>query len=419
MHRLLLRCAAVLALAWTHTLASASGLQVSPVTLTLQPSQNADGLWLSNTGDTVVHAQVRVYHWAQENGTEKLTPSRDLLVSPPMVQLGMSERQLIRVIRSGAPAGPVEGSYRVIIDELPVEVKEKKGLQLVLRYSVPIFIAPTTQSPAPQLTWSLRREEGQAVLKVANSGGMHAQLADLEFVDTAGRRTPIWGSNGNASAPNPFVATMSIPPWTLFGGLGRVTGSTTMRGELIALQGAVPPGAYQDNFAGEHTSITLSTSTFGTPATCNTLLPGKFPFVVSATVAKSCLVTADPLNFGTVNGLPGQADRDQTSKINVTCTTPTPYTVALTPSNGSTTGAGTMTPTGGVPGNADAVPYRLYRNAARTAIWGSVTGTGGNVATGTGNGAAQALTLYGRVLGTSANVRPDSYRDVVTVSVTY
>ncbi|WP_242630963.1 fimbrial biogenesis chaperone [Variovorax paradoxus] len=190
----MLRYTAALALALAHAFASASGLQVSPVTLTLQATQNADGLWLSNTGDTVVHAQVRVYQWTQENGAEKLTTSRELLVSPPMVQVGASERQLIRVIRTGATAGGVEGSYRVIIDELPVEMKEKKGLQLVLRYSVPIFIAAAgagAQSPAPQLTWSLRREEGQAVLEVANNGGMHAQLADLDFVDTVGRRTPV------------------------------------------------------------------------------------------------------------------------------------------------------------------------------------------------------------------------------------
>jgi fimbrial chaperone protein len=190
-HRLL-RYTAAFALALAHAFASASGLQVSPVTLTLQATQNADGLWLSNTGETVVHAQVRVYQWTQENGVEKLTPSRELLVSPPMVQLDPSARQLIRVIRTGVPAGTVEGSYRVIIDELPVEMKEKKGLQLVLRYSVPIFIAAAgAQSPAPQLTWSLRREDGQAVLEVANSGGMHAQLADLDFVDTVGRRTPV------------------------------------------------------------------------------------------------------------------------------------------------------------------------------------------------------------------------------------
>ncbi|MFL9665497.1 molecular chaperone [Variovorax sp. AB1(2024)] len=190
----LLRYTFVLALVLAHAVASASGLQVSPVTLTLQATQNADGLWLSNAGDSVVHAQVRVYHWSQENGAEKLTPSRELLVSPPMVQLAASERQLIRVIRAGVPASAVESSYRVIIDELPVEVKEKKGLQLVLRYSVPIFIAAAgapQSTAAPRLTWSLRGEGGQAVLEVVNSGGMHAQLADLEFVDTVGRRTAV------------------------------------------------------------------------------------------------------------------------------------------------------------------------------------------------------------------------------------
>jgi fimbrial chaperone protein len=186
------RYAVILALALSCGVAAASGLQVSPVTLTLQPAQNADGLWLSNTGDNVVHAQVRVYHWTQENGVEKLTPSRELLVSPPMMQLAVSDRQLIRVIRAGAPAATVEGAYRVIIDELPVEVPGKKGLQLVLRYSVPIFIAAAGAQPAaPQLKWSLHREAGQAVLEVANSGGMHAQLADVNFVDPAGRRTQV------------------------------------------------------------------------------------------------------------------------------------------------------------------------------------------------------------------------------------
>jgi spore coat protein U-like protein len=228
----------------------------------------------------------------------------------------------------------------------------------------------------------------------------------------------VWGSNGNAAAPNPFAVALSIPPWTLLGGVGRVSGSATMRGELMALQSTVPPGMYQDNFAGDHTSITLTSSSLFTPTNCNsTILPGKFPFVVSATVAKSCQVTAETLNFGSVEGLPGAANVDRTSAISVTCTTPTAYTVGLAPSNGATNGSGVMAPTGGVPGNSDTVPYQLYRDAGRSSIWGNVTGT--NTVAGTGSGHAQALTVYGRVLGVSANVRPDSYRDIVTVIVTY
>ncbi len=174
---------------------AASGLQVSPVTLTIQPTQNADGLWLSNTGDGVVNAQVRVYRWTQEGFEDKLTTSRGLLVSPPMVQLPAEGRQLIRAIRTGAPPsgpGAVQEAYRVIIDELPVDTQGKKGLQFVLRYSVPIFVEPAgPPASAPQLTWTMRQEAGKTVLEVANSGGTHAQLADLTFTDTAGHRTSV------------------------------------------------------------------------------------------------------------------------------------------------------------------------------------------------------------------------------------
>lgn len=175
--------------------AAASGLQVSPVSLTLQPTQNADGLWLSNTGDNVVHAQVRVYKWTQEGGEDKLTASRGLVISPPMLQLAAADRQLIRAIRLGAPpngAGAVEQAYRVLIDELPVETPGHKGLSFVLRYSVPIFVEPVgTPASAPQLQWALRTDAGKTVLEVANSGGTHAQLADLNFTDASGRRTAV------------------------------------------------------------------------------------------------------------------------------------------------------------------------------------------------------------------------------------
>jgi fimbrial chaperone protein len=176
-------------------LVHASGLQVAPTTLSLQSSQNADGLWLSNTGDAVVHAQLRVYHWTQDANGDQLTPSSGLVVSPPMLQLAIGDRQLIRVIRVGPPPigpGATEDAYRLAIDELPIDAQGKQGLQFVLHYSVPIFIEPA--GPAanpPQLQWSLRQDGQTVLLQVSNLGGSHAQLAALNFVDGAGHRTEI------------------------------------------------------------------------------------------------------------------------------------------------------------------------------------------------------------------------------------
>ena len=83
-------------------------------------------------------------------------------------------------------------AYRVIIDELPIDSEGKKGLQFVLRYSVPVFVEPAgAPASAPQLHWSLQREGDKTWLAVSNAGGTHAQLADLTYIDPAGQRTPV------------------------------------------------------------------------------------------------------------------------------------------------------------------------------------------------------------------------------------
>lgn len=171
----------------------ASGLQVSPTSLTLQATQQADGLWLSNTGNDVVHAQVRVYRWTQDEKGDQLTPTKELLASPPMVDLAVGAKQLIRAIRLGAPpAGNAEQAYRLVVDELPIQKPGEKGLQYVLRYSMPVFVQPAgaTATP-PQLQWSLRREGSQALLEVTNSGGTHAQVADVICTGAQGQAVEV------------------------------------------------------------------------------------------------------------------------------------------------------------------------------------------------------------------------------------
>src|ERR1700761_6914140 len=97
--------------------ACGAGLQVAPILLELSARQNADGLWLSNTGAAALAAQVRVYHWTQANGEDRLDASRALVVSPPIVKLAPGARQLVRVVRSGAPPEAREDAFRIVVDE--------------------------------------------------------------------------------------------------------------------------------------------------------------------------------------------------------------------------------------------------------------------------------------------------------------
>ncbi|HTY50017.1 MAG TPA: molecular chaperone [Steroidobacteraceae bacterium] len=210
------RTASVLACAglWglSH-LALASGLQVSPVSVTLKPAHGVDGITLRNVGTDVVHAQVRVYHWTQQNGVEQLTPSTGLVISPPMLRLGAGDQQLIRVIRAGPPpigAAAVEDAYRISIDELPVQSTGVRTLQLVLRQLLPVFVEPAgVAAPAPKLQWSLQHEGGTTLLQAINTGNAHAQVADISFLSRSSHRVEVAGGLAG------YVLPGATRRWTL------------------------------------------------------------------------------------------------------------------------------------------------------------------------------------------------------------
>ena len=207
----------------SSSVALASGLQVSPISLSLQAKENASGLTLSNTGDNAVHAQVRVYQWSQNEKGDQLTTSRGLLASPPMIELQPGEKQLIRVIRASAPpsgAGAVEASYRLSIDEIPIKSAEQKaGLQFALSYSLPVFVNPVgITETSPKLHWNYRLQpDGKQIeLSVKNSGNGHAQLAGLSLINSSGNDIDIHqGLLGYVLPGATMQWTLKIPPSTL------------------------------------------------------------------------------------------------------------------------------------------------------------------------------------------------------------
>ncbi|WP_246526766.1 Csu type fimbrial protein [Plastoroseomonas hellenica] len=132
-------------------------------------------------------------------------------------------------------------------------------------------------------------------------------------------------------------------------------------------------------------------------------------FQVTATVQATCLISANPLAFGTYTG----TQTDATTTLAVTCTNTTPYTVGL--DAGTATGA-TVT-TRRMTGPASAfLNYALFSDSARTINWGNTVGT--NTVAGTGSGAAQTLTVYGRVPAAQF-VAPGAYVDTITATITF
>lgn len=168
--------------------AAAAGLTVTPVSLQFQPRDTAHALWLNNSGEAPLHAQLRAYRWTQDGSRDLLQPTAELVLSPPIIELQPGEVQLVRVIRPAA-AATAEQAYRILVDELPDPAKPvRSGLNFVMQFSVPVFAAAAVPGvPAAQLDWSLRQEGSELQLVSRNRGGRRAQITELELRDAQGR----------------------------------------------------------------------------------------------------------------------------------------------------------------------------------------------------------------------------------------
>lgn len=136
--------------------------------------------------------------------------------------------------------------------------------------------------------------------------------------------------------------------------------------------------------------------------------PATTTFGVSATVLKDCIVSATALGFGNYTGAVNTAN----STVTVTCTNSTTYTVGL----GAGLATGATVTTRQMQNGAALLNYGLYSNTGLTTNWGNTSLT--NWVSGTGNGAAQALTVYGQIPA-AQYVAPGSYTDTIAVTVTY
>jgi len=216
----------------------------------------------------------------------------------------------------------------------------------------------------------------------------------------------VWGSDLFADPPTPPALSVTL------NALGSGSISATVFARAFGGQSTAPPGSYLSTYSSTQAQLRYANCPLGICPACSAALAGSTnaTFTVSATVAANCLVLAQNINFGSIGVL--SANVDATGQITVTCTPTTSYTISL---NGGTTGSPPASRK--MSKGAETVTYGLFKDAARSQIWGDAS-TPGSTVPGTGTGLAQNLVVYGRVLPQSTP-SPGLYSDTVVVTVTY
>jgi fimbrial chaperone protein len=201
--------------------AHAGTFSISPLRVELSSRAQTGALTIRNQEAEPVVVQAEAVLWEQMDGEDRLTPTRDVLVSPPVFTIPANGSQLIRVALRRPADAQRELSYRLILTEVPQQESPGfTGLNVALRLSLPIFVAP--QGPAsPRLEWSATRNAGGTITVMArNAGSAHERVLNFSIAPAAGTAADI---PQNVSA---YVLPGQSRTWTIDNKHNETTTST-------------------------------------------------------------------------------------------------------------------------------------------------------------------------------------------------
>lgn len=166
--------------------AQAADLRVLPVMIEPLPGARTSSITLINEEQRPLRVQIRVMRWTQVNGQDRLEPTKDVVVSPPMTTLAAGQHYLVRLVRTAKAAPRHEEAYRLFVDEVPEPGAAAPGtVNLIVRQSVPVFFSDVPQR-ASIVDWSVRRDGSRLWLVAHNRGDRRLRLSDLAIENHGG-----------------------------------------------------------------------------------------------------------------------------------------------------------------------------------------------------------------------------------------
>jgi fimbrial chaperone protein len=184
---------------------------VDPLLIKLGADANNAVLTITNPTANDLRFEIKGFAWDQTppQGAMQLTPSTDLVIFPPLVTLKGHSTQRVRIGTTIAP-GAVEKAYRLLIEELPSDVKPLAANQVNVRtrIGVPVFIEPTKPSVSGRID-SVTISNHAVVIALSNTGTTHAMVDSIVVRGMSGPDQPIFED----SLPGWYVLAGKTRTW--------------------------------------------------------------------------------------------------------------------------------------------------------------------------------------------------------------
>lgn len=156
----------------------AASLEISPIAVNLPPGHHAAVIDVSNRGGPAA-IQLRAYAWTQIGDEDVLTPTQDIILSPPIFTVAAGEMQTIRLLVRGGARTAGERNYRLLLDEVPPANTQKQQVFIAMRVSMPVMVGSSAPA-AGTLRWrATRAPGGQISLSATNTGPVYDSISSI------------------------------------------------------------------------------------------------------------------------------------------------------------------------------------------------------------------------------------------------
>jgi spore coat protein U-like protein len=129
---------------------------------------------------------------------------------------------------------------------------------------------------------------------------------------------------------------------------------------------------------------------------------------ISANIAATCTISTSAVAFGAYSG----SIVDATGTVTANCINGTPWTIGL----GAGNGTGATTANRKMTSGGNTLGYQLFSDSTHSTNWGNSAGV--DTVAGTGTGASQNQTVYGRIPA-GALPAAGSYSDTVVATINF
>jgi len=207
---------AALALLVINQSARPANVAVVPVRVSLSATQDKQVISVRNQGTETVAMQVDTVAWSQVDGADQYTPTRELLINPPLFRIAPGKEQLLRVGLRSRAAGPSESAYRIFLREIPTQWASSSdagggAVRVMLELRLPVYVQPEHVVDAQQWRASLK-PDGTVSVVLDNTGNVHQVVSSLSLLEADG------GSDAAAlvqASPNVAVLAGQTARWNL------------------------------------------------------------------------------------------------------------------------------------------------------------------------------------------------------------